>query len=143
MPTGDAARVRRRLGMLAFVFAIGFTALSARTIQLAQPLTPAVPEIAAAEPASTPAPGQQRVWRKRNVITDRRGDLLAVDLPTRALMVHRRRVKDLELLGRQLADALGESDATAIIERLGAASSSIFIRRRLTFAQVSALYESR
>lgn len=141
MPTGDAARVRRRLGMLAVVFAVGFTALSARTIQLAQPLTAGIPEVAAAEPAKQQAETRQRVWRKRNVITDRRGDLLAVDLPTRALMVHRRRVKDPVALGGQLALALGEADPSAIIERLGAAKSSIFIRRRLTPAQVSALYE--
>lgn len=139
MPTGDAARVRRRLTMLAAVFAIGFTALSARTIQLAQPLTE-VPEVAEASQAST-VDTQERVWRKRNIITDRRGDLLAVDLPTRALMVHRRRVKDPEPLGEQLAAALGESDASTIIERLKAARSSIFIRRRLTPAQVTALYE--
>jgi cell division protein FtsI (penicillin-binding protein 3) len=141
MPTGDAARVRRRLGMLAFVFALGFTALSARTIQLAQPLASSVPEVAASEPVGTQPATSQRVWRKRNMIMDRRGDLLAVDLPTRALMVHRRRVKDPEALGQQLARALGEADATAIIDRLKAKRSSIFLRRRLTPGQVAALYE--
>ncbi|WP_417513931.1 peptidoglycan D,D-transpeptidase FtsI family protein [Minwuia sp.] len=142
MPTGDATRVRRRLGMLAFAFAIGFTALSVRTIQLSHPMD-AIASIstATAAPAMVSATRQQPFWSKRAAITDRRGNLLAVDLPTRALMVHRRRVKDPVALAVRLADALGERTPDAIAERLAAGRSSVFLRRRLTPGQVAALYE--
>lgn len=138
MPSDDARRVRRRLALLATVFAVGFTALSARTIQLAQPLNAPAPDVAAAPAA---ADEDDRIWRKRNVIMDRRGELLAVDLPTRALMVHRRRVRDAAVLAEDLARALGEPDAEGLRERLEGGRSSIFIRRRLTPGQVAALYE--
>jgi len=141
MPTGDASRVRRRLTMLAIVFGIGFTALSVRTVQLAQPLAPAAPEVAQAPTPAAESEERDRVWRRRNIITDRRGELLAVDLPTRALMVHRRRVKDPVRLGTRLASALGDPNPDAIVERLRAGRSSVFLRRRLTPGQVSALYE--
>lgn len=135
MPTGDANRVRRRLGLLALVFAAGFATLSARTLQLAQPA--GEPEVAAA-PAPT-APAHATAWRTRGPIADRRGNLLAVDLPTRALMVHRARVKDPATLSRRMARALGDIEPSMLEERLTAARSAVFLRRRLTPKQVAAL----
>ncbi|WP_416899906.1 MAG: peptidoglycan D,D-transpeptidase FtsI family protein [Minwuia sp.] len=138
MPTGDATRVRRRLGLLALVFAVGFGTLSARTVQLAKPwdTPPAVARAEAAEPEA-----DEKVWRRRAAIVDRSGNLLAIDLPTRALMVHRRKVKDPAGLSVRLARALGSDDPAGIEERLTSGRSSVFLNRRLTPQQVAALYQ--
>lgn len=142
MPTSDASRVRRRLLMLAGAFAIGFTGLSVRVIDLAGPIT--APELVASAEAAVvvePAPVVRPDWRERGEITDRNGQLLAVDLPTQALMVHVRRARDPERLARQIARALGDDDPAAILARFQAARSSTTLRWRLTPAQIAAVHD--
>lgn len=141
LPSADAARVRRRLALLAGAFAIGFLALSARTIELSLPPAPTLAEASAAThaPAEEPS-GEALPWRKRASIVDRNGRLLAVDLPTQTLMIHNRRVKSVGRLSARLAAALGDEDAEAIRKRLESTRSSVILRRRLTPEQVAALY---
>lgn len=141
LPSGDASRVRRRLLMLAAAFALGFTGLSARVVQLADPrVGPIIAAEAAPVVPVVPAPGQQPDWRSRGEITDRSGQLLAVDLPTQALMVHVRRARDPERLAGQLALALGDDSPAAILARIAAARSSTTIRWRLTPTQIAAVH---
>lgn len=138
LPTGEATRVRRRLVMLAAAFAVGFAGLSLRVVQLASPaLGPGM----AAEAAPVAQVLEQPVdWQRRAPIVDRDGRLLAADLPTRALLIHTRRVRDPEDLARQLAAALGDADAEDVLKRMQQAETSLLLRRRLTPDQIAAVH---
>lgn len=141
LPSSDAARVRRRLVLLAVAFAVGFFGLSARTVQLSLPAQPLLVEAAQAAESEAPAAASEALpWRKRASIVDRNGGLLAVDLPTHTLLVHKRRVKSIPQLAERLAVALDEDDAAGIRERLESARASVILRRRLTPDQVAAVY---
>ena len=139
LPSGDAARVRRRLALLAGAFAIGFVALSVRTVQLSLPDIPLVAEAQAAPAPVAAAVSEDLPWRKRASIVDRNGRLLAVDLPTHTLMVHNRRVKSVDRLSQKLAVALGDDPAN-IKARLESTRASVILRRRLTPQQIAGLY---
>lgn len=137
LPGGDTTRVGRRLTMLGLAFAIGFTALAVRVVHLSKP---DLGRGMAAEAATIDvAPELPAKWRRRTSITDRDGQLLAVDLPTQALSIETRKVRRPVRLSRQLAEALGDTTAEEVQERLAKARGVLWLRWRLTPDQVAAI----
>lgn len=137
LPGSDITRVRRRLTMLGIAFAIGFTALSARVIHLSKP---DLGSGMAAEAATVAvAPELPAKWRTRSEITDRDGQLLAVDLPTHALSIETRKVRKPDRLAWRLAAALGDTTPARVLERLEKTQGALWLRWRLTPDQVAAV----
>ncbi|MDF1722674.1 MAG: penicillin-binding protein 2 [Minwuia sp.] len=137
LPGGDITRVRRRLTMLGLAFAIGFTALAVRVVQLSKPDLGQGMAVQAA--TVDVAPELPAKWRRRTSITDRDGQLLAVDLPTQALSIETRKVRRPARLSRQLAEALGDTTPEEVQARLARAKGVLWLRWRLTPDQVAAV----
>ncbi len=84
--------------------------------------------MAMAEPAEPQLARGERV-PVRGEITDRRGNLLAANLPAYSLYANPREIKDPDEVARKLAGIFPDLDATALREKLGSGSSFVWIKR--------------
>jgi len=116
---------RTRLLVAGVVFALAFTAIAWRLLDIAV-LTPGFePRIAATGQAPGLASG-------RADIVDRNGIVLAATLPTASLYADPRKVQDAAATARRLAAALPELSEAEIRARLAAERSFTWLKRDLT-----------
>ncbi len=115
---------RNRLVLVAALFALAFTVIAGRLVDLTVLHGGGEPALGRDLAAAT-AP------KRRNII-DRRGVLLATNLTTASLYARPAKVLDAEVAARRLAKLLPELDAKALTAKLATGRGFVWIKRHLT-----------
>jgi cell division protein FtsI (penicillin-binding protein 3) len=119
---------RTRLLVASVVFALAFAVIGIRLVELSLTTRGNEPSIALEATPSKLATG-------RADILDRNGIVLATTLPTASLYANPRQLRDAEETARQLSAVLPELSPKALVEKLSADRSFVWLKRNLTPVQ--------
>lgn len=125
------ARAESRLLMLAVAFAVLFGTVGLRM------------GVLAATPAEEPRAdvGSREIVSRRADITDRRGRVLATNLPTKALYAQPRFMVDPAHAARELARIFPDMDEAALLRRFTDGRRFLWLRRTLSPEQEQAVHD--
>ena len=125
-------RGRNRLLMAGLMFAIGFTVIGLRLVDMTV-------IAGGAEPRLVQAPVDQDLRMDRADIVDRNGVILATGLPTASLYADPKMVIDAREGARRLVRVLPGLSESALVKRLESGRRFVWIRRHLTPRQQYAI----
>lgn len=117
--------MRQRLVVVALLFAVAFTTIGVRTLDLGLDGSGPARQTARATAASTEAP-------PRADIVDRNGVILATNLPTRSLYAHPAQVLNPDQAAESLAQVLPGQSAAVLRTRLNSSARFVWVARHLT-----------
>lgn len=125
-------RTRKRIGLAAVLFGVGFLVLAGRLVQL----------------SVFPAPDVRSAFRpdtlaavSRADVTDRFGKVLATDLEVASLYADARQVWDANEAADALVKVLPELDRVQLLRKLQSRQAFVWLHRNLTPRQQAAVHE--
>jgi cell division protein FtsI (penicillin-binding protein 3) len=108
----------KRIAIIALLLIVGFSAISIRLCLLAFIYK-----------ASVHANSENGSYFVRREITDRNGDLLAINLPTASIFAHPKQISDPEGVAYQLTKAIADLEYTQVLEKLKRNKNFVWLRR--------------